>query len=75
MTCIRINHRIAAVPIVESDAPMFDQGETQERPSPVPSASKMSDKAAVTNPPPITAAHETPDEFASLLTEVRAPPS
>jgi len=53
---------------------LFDQGETEERPSPVPSASKMSDKAAVTKPPPITAAHDTPDEFASLLTKVRATP-
>ena len=74
MICIRISHRMAAVPIVEVEAPMFDQGETEESPSPVPSASKISDNAAVTKPPPITAAHDTPDEFASLLTEVRATP-
>jgi hypothetical protein len=53
---------------------MFDQGETEESPSPVPRASKISDNAAVTKPPPITAAHDTPDEFASLVTEVRATP-
>jgi hypothetical protein len=74
MICIRISHRMAAVPIVEMEAPMFDQGETEESPSPVPSASKTSDNAAVTKLPPITAAHDTPDEFASLLTEVRATP-
>jgi hypothetical protein len=74
MICIKISHRMAAVPIVEVEAPMFDQGETEESPSPVPSASKISDNAAVTKPPPITAAHDTPDEFASLVTEVRATP-
>jgi hypothetical protein len=72
MICIKISHRMAAVPIVEADTPTLDQGETEERPSPVPNASKIRDNAAVTKPPPITAAQDTPDEFASLLTEVSA---
>jgi hypothetical protein len=63
--CMRISHTMAAVPIAEVDAPTFDQTETEERPSPAPSASKISDSAAVTNAPPITAAQDTPEEFAS----------
>ena len=49
---------------------MLDQKETEDRASPVPKASKISDRAAVTNPPAITAAQDTPDELASLMTEV-----
>jgi len=74
MICIRISHTMAAVPIVEMDAPAFDQSETEVRPSPVPNASKIRDNAAVTNPPPITAAQDTPDELASLLIEVPGTP-
>jgi hypothetical protein len=69
MICIRMSHINAALPTVEADAPTLDQGETEEKPNPAPNASKIRDRAAVTKPPPITAAHETPDEFASLLTE------
>jgi hypothetical protein len=61
---------MAAVPTVEADAPTFDHGDIEEKPSPVPSASRISDNAAVTNAPPITAAHDTPDECDSFLTEV-----
>jgi hypothetical protein len=63
---------MAAVPIVEEDMPAFDQNETEERPSPAPNASKISDNAAVTRAPPITAAQDTPDALASLWTEVSA---
>src|ERR1700680_3624698 len=72
MICIRISHTMAAIPIVVADAPAFDQGETDEKPSPVPNASRISDNAAATNAPPITAAQDTPDECASFLTEVSA---
>jgi hypothetical protein len=58
---------MAAFPTVEADAPIFDHGETDENPSPVPNASRISDNAADTNAPPITAAHETPAEYASFL--------
>ena len=51
---------------VEADAPAFDHIETEEKPSPVPSASRISDNAAATNAPPITAAQDTPDARASL---------
>lgn len=72
MTCMRINHRIAAVPIVAADAPAFDHGETDARPKPVPNASKISDSAAATEAPPKTAGQDTADECASFLHEVSA---
>jgi hypothetical protein len=65
---------MAAVPIVDADAPTFDHGETEDKPSPAPNASRMSDSAAATNAPPITAAQDTPDEYASFLTDVSARP-
>ena len=46
MICVEISHRMAALPIAEADGPMFDQGETEEKPRPVPSASRISDNAA-----------------------------
>ena len=64
---VAINQTMAAVPTAEADAPTFDNGEIEDRPSPVPKASRMTDNAAVTNAPPITAAQDTPDEFASFL--------
>jgi hypothetical protein len=69
-----MSHTMSAFPIIEADAPTFDQSETEEKPSPVPKASKISDNAAATDAPPITAAQDMPDEFASLLTEVSASP-
>jgi len=61
-----INHTMAAAPIVDADAPVFAHGETEANPRPVPSESRISEKAAVTNAPPITAAQDTPEEYASL---------
>jgi hypothetical protein len=70
MICIRISHTMAAVPTVEADAPTFDHSDTEEKPNPVPSASRISDNAAVTNALAITAAHDTPDECDSFPPEV-----
>src|SRR5450755_4077435 len=70
MTCIRISQIMAAVPTVEADAPTFDHGDTEEKPNPVPSASRISDNAAITNAPAITAAQDTPDECDSFPPEV-----
>src|ERR1035438_10104938 len=70
--CITISQTMAAFPTVEADAPAFDYGETEDKPSPVPNASRISDNAAATNAPAITAAQDTPDECASFLTEVSA---
>jgi hypothetical protein len=72
MICITMSQRMAAVPTAEADAPLFDHGETEDKPRPVPSASRMSESAAATNAPAITAAQETPDECASFPTEVSA---
>jgi hypothetical protein len=46
--------------VAEMDAP--GHGEIADSPKPAPSASKINDKAAVTNAPPITAPQETPEE-------------
>jgi hypothetical protein len=67
MICIAINQTMAAVPNVEADAPTFDHGEMEDKPRPAPKASRLTDSAAVTNAPPITAAQDRPDEFASFL--------
>jgi hypothetical protein len=56
--------------MVETDAPRFDQGETEDAPSPVPNESRMSHNEAATNAPAITAAQETPEEYASFLAKV-----
>jgi hypothetical protein len=53
---------------VEAEAPMLDQGETDENPRPVPRARRINDKAAAVKAPPITAGHDMPEEWASLRT-------
>src|ERR1700680_4422271 len=72
MIWIMISQTMAALSMVGADAPTFDHGETEDKPSPVPNASRISDNGAATNAPPITAAQDTPDECASFLTEVSA---
>jgi hypothetical protein len=62
-----ITHTMAAVPIVEADAPVFVQGEMDDKPSPVPRESRIRDIAAVTNAPPITAGQDTPAECTWLI--------
>src|ERR1700690_3915048 len=64
---MRMNQKIAAVPIVEAEAPTPDQTDREAKPNPVPNASRISERAAVTKPPAKTADHETPEEFTSLL--------
>jgi hypothetical protein len=63
---VKIIHKIAAAPSFAAVLPVLDHKEIEERPSPVPSASKIMASAAVTKPPAITAGHETPEEWASL---------
>lgn len=70
MIWMRTNQRMAAVPIVAAEAPPPDQTETEANPKPVPNASKISERAAVTKLPAKTADQETPDELASLLPSV-----
>ena len=74
MICVTISQTMAALPTADAEAPTFDHGETEDNPSPVPNASRISDNAAATNAPPITAAQDTPDEYASFLNEVSANP-
>src|ERR1700676_2274496 len=68
--CVTISQMMAIQLTVEVDAPTFDHGETEDRPIPVPKASRISDNTAATNAPAITAAQDTPDENASFLPEV-----
>ena len=70
MTWRRISQIIVTLPNVEAETPFVDHGETEDKPSPAPSASRIHDNAAVANAPPITAPHDTPDEYDSLLIEV-----
>jgi hypothetical protein len=72
MICVRISQAMAALPMVEADAPTFDHGEIDENPKPVPKASRMSASEADTKAPPITAAQDTPEEYASLLPGISA---
>jgi hypothetical protein len=72
MICVRTSHAIAALPAVEADMPIFDHGDTEENPRPVPSESRMSASEADTNAPPITAAQETTDEGDSCLLGISA---
>src|SRR5450759_698536 len=65
---------IAPIRTAEADAPRFDHGETEDKPMPVPNASRLSDKAAAANAPASTAGQDTPDEGASFLTGVSANP-
>src|ERR1035437_3913835 len=74
MICVTINQTIAPIPMAEADAPMFDQGETDDKPMAVPNASKISHNAAAANAPASTAGQETPGEGASFLTEVSTKP-
>jgi hypothetical protein len=52
---------MAPLPIAAAEAPLFDQGDTAENPSPVPKDNRMSERAAATKAPPTTAAHDTPE--------------
>src|ERR1700722_13031478 len=63
-----MSQMIAARPTPEADKPAFVQGDTEDKPIPVPRASRIKDSEAVTNAPAMTAGHDTPDERASFLT-------
>jgi hypothetical protein len=70
MISMRMSQAMAAFPILEAEAPVLDQNETEERPKPVPSARRIRASAAATKPPAITADQETPDALASLPMEL-----
>src|ERR1700692_2584104 len=50
---------------VDPDTPELDQGDTTEKPIPVPNASRTRVRVAEANPPATIAAHETADTDAS----------
>jgi hypothetical protein len=49
----------------EAGAPEFVHGDSEDNPAPAPSASKISESAAVTKAPATTAAQDTPEADAS----------
>jgi hypothetical protein len=65
---VKISQMIAPAFTVEAETPMFDQGETDENPRPVPRVRRISDSAAAVKAPPMTAGHDMPEEWASFLT-------
>jgi hypothetical protein len=69
MSWIKTTQTIAVQPIAEADAPAFAQGETADKPMPVPNARSANESAAATKAPAITAPHDTPDEYPSFLAE------
>jgi hypothetical protein len=70
--CMTISQTMVTVLIDEAEAATFDHGEIEDKPSPAPNESRISDNAAHTNAPALTAAQDTPDEYASFFTEVSA---
>src|SRR5579862_2503126 len=69
--CMTISQMMVATPTAPADAPAFVHGETDDKPRPVPSASRVTDSAAATNAPPMTAAQETAEERDSFATETK----
>jgi hypothetical protein len=55
MISITISQTIAVAPSVDANAPTLEKGETEDRPSSVPIARRIRDRAAVTKAPAITA--------------------
>src|SRR5665213_1784983 len=66
MICTMISQMMAAIPTAATEAPAPDHGDTEDKPAPAPSANKISDTAAATKAPAMTAAQDTPEAEASL---------
>ena len=64
---VKISQIIAPAFTVEAEAPILDQGETDENPRPVPRVRRINDNAAAVKAPPMTAGHDMPEEWASFL--------
>jgi hypothetical protein len=73
MACIAMSQIAPAMLRVFDEIPEFDHGEMADKPSPVPSDSRISPIAAATNAPPAIAGHDTADTGASS-TGVRLDP-
>ena len=58
-SCVKVSHAMVDKPKVFALAPFSDQGETDDRPSPTPSISRISDSAAAAAAPAMMAPHET----------------
>jgi hypothetical protein len=60
-----MSHNTAALLIAEAEAPTVDQTDTEDNPSPVPSANRINPNEAEAAAPANTADHVTPDVFDS----------
>jgi hypothetical protein len=65
MACIAMSQIAPAMLRVFDEIPEFDHGEMADKPSPVPSDSRISPIAVATNAPPAIAGHDTADTGAS----------
>ena len=63
-SCVKVTHRIVEMPKVAALTPACVHGETDDRPSPTPRISRISDNAAAPAAPASTALHDTPLAFA-----------
>jgi hypothetical protein len=68
-----MNHAAARTPNVVTEGLLVDQGETEMRPMPAPSATRANENAAATKAPAIAAPHETPETPSSIATGTRTP--
>jgi hypothetical protein len=59
MICVRVNHKIADTPKVVALTPLYAQGDTEDRPKPVPNIKRISDRAAAAAAPATIAPHDT----------------
>jgi hypothetical protein len=60
-----MNHAAASTPKVVTDGLLLDQGETEMRPMPAPSATSAKANAEATNAPAIMAAHDTAETLSA----------
>src|SRR5579872_779549 len=64
-SCTAMNHAPASTPNVVTEGLWLDHGETETRPIPAPSVTKMRVNAEATKAPAITAAQDTAEELSS----------
>jgi hypothetical protein len=74
MISIKISQTIAPAVTVVAEAATFERSEIEERPNPAPRDNKISDRAAVTNPPARTADQDTPEALDSFGDNSARPP-
>jgi hypothetical protein len=59
MICVNANHTIVEVPNAAALTPLYDQGDTDDKPKPVPNINRISEREATAVAPAKIAPHET----------------